>query len=64
MVVIVNLGDIAVQVFSLIFFFIFIFIIYFAVKSLFTQKNYTSNSKSIEEKLDKIIELLEKDKKD
>ncbi|WP_042351445.1 DUF4083 family protein [Bacillus massiliigorillae] len=58
-----NLGDIAFQVFSLIFLLMLIFTIYFAIKSLFTYKSHSSNSKSIEEKLDTIIELLEKDKK-
>lgn len=54
-------GDILFQLFMFILLFGMIFAIYFFVRALVTRSH---NSNSIEQKLDKIIELLEKDKRE
>ncbi|MEJ9232824.1 DUF4083 domain-containing protein [Peribacillus butanolivorans] len=56
-----NIGDIVYQLIMFILLFGMIFAVYFFVRSLFTRSN---KSNSIEQKLDRIIELLEKDKRD
>jgi len=56
-----NIGDLVYQLIMFIFLFGMIFAAYFFVRSLLTKSH---NSNRIEQKLDKIHELLEKDKKD
>ncbi|MDW7617893.1 DUF4083 domain-containing protein [Peribacillus simplex] len=55
-----NIGDIVFQLIMFILLFGMIFAVYFFVRSLL--KSHKSNS--IEQKLDRIIELLEDDKRD
>ncbi|KRF54170.1 hypothetical protein ASG99_27715 [Bacillus sp. Soil768D1] len=56
-----NIGDMIFQLVSLIFIFGIFSGVFFLVRSLVTKQ--PSKSASIEQKLDRIIELLEKDKK-
>ncbi|MFJ7512087.1 DUF4083 domain-containing protein [Peribacillus simplex] len=56
-----NTGDIVYQLIMFILLFGIIFAVYFFVRSLFTRSN---KSNSIEQKLDRVIELLEKDRRD
>ncbi|KOR84792.1 hypothetical protein AM233_12315 [Bacillus sp. FJAT-22058] len=56
-----NYGDMAYQLIMFILLFGIIFAVYFFVRSLFTRSN---KSNSMEQKLDIIIKLLEKDKRD
>lgn len=58
-----NLGDILVQFIGILMLLAVMYIIFRVGKNAFSSKNETNNSKSMEEKLDKIIELLEKEKK-
>lgn len=57
----VNIGDILYQLFSLAIIFVIIFSVFFVVRS---QIKNTNKSNLIEQKLDRIIELLEKDRKE
>lgn len=57
----INAGDIVFQLIMFILLFGIIFAIYFFVRSLLTR---TNKSNSVEQKLDRVIELLEKDKRD
>ncbi|MBT2668331.1 DUF4083 family protein [Bacillus sp. ISL-4] len=56
-----NTGDIVYQLIIFILLFGIIFTVYFFVRSLLTRSN---KSNSIEQKLDRVIELLEKDRRD
>ncbi|MEK4535736.1 DUF4083 domain-containing protein [Peribacillus sp. FSL K6-1552] len=56
-----NTGDIVYQFIMFILLFGMIFAVYFFVRSLLTRSN---KSNSMEQKLDRIIKLLEKDKRD
>ncbi|MDR4924928.1 DUF4083 family protein [Peribacillus simplex] len=56
-----NTGDIVYQLIIFILLFGIIFAVYFFVRSLLTRSN---KSNSIEQKLDRVIERLEKDKRD
>ena len=56
-----NVGDMLFQLVSFIFLFGLIFAIYFFVRALVTKPR---NTGSMERKLDKIIELLEKDRRE
>jgi hypothetical protein len=56
-----NAGDIVFQLIMFILLFGIIFAVYFFVRSLLTR---TNKSNSVEQKLDRVIELLEKDKRD
>ena len=58
-----NTGDILFSFFLyLLFLFILVFAVFFGVRKVALRK--TNNQKKLEYKLDRIIELLEKDKKD
>ncbi|WP_286185121.1 DUF4083 domain-containing protein [Bacillus sp. SD075] len=56
-----NTGDIVYQLIMFILLFGIIFAVYFLVRSLLTRSN---KSNRIEQKLDRVIELLEKDERD
>ncbi|MFF2457721.1 DUF4083 domain-containing protein [Peribacillus simplex] len=56
-----NTGDIVYQLIIFILLFGVILAVYFFVRSLLTRSN---KSNSIEQKLDRVIELLEKDRRD
>ncbi|MBT2649950.1 DUF4083 domain-containing protein [Bacillus sp. ISL-34] len=56
-----NTGDIVYQFIMFILLFGMFFAVYFFVRSLLTRSN---KSNSMEQKLDRIIKLLEKDKRD
>ena len=56
-----NVGDMLFQLVSFILLFGLIFAIYFFVQALVTRSR---NTDSVEQKLDKIIELLEKDRRE
>ncbi|MDM5360381.1 DUF4083 domain-containing protein [Peribacillus sp. ACCC06369] len=56
-----NAGDIVFQLIMFILLFGIIFAVYFFVRSLLTR---TNKSNSVKQKLDRVIELLEKDKRD
>ncbi|MCD1158943.1 DUF4083 domain-containing protein [Peribacillus frigoritolerans] len=55
-----NIGDLVYQLIMFILLFGMIFAVYFFVRSLLARSN---KSNSIEQKLDRVIELLEKDKR-
>lgn len=57
----INIGDILFQLISFILLFGMIYAIYFFVRALVTRPR---NTNSVEQKLDKIIELLEKEKRE
>ncbi|MGE7661273.1 DUF4083 domain-containing protein [Peribacillus sp. NPDC097197] len=57
----VNVGDILFQLMMFIVLFGMIFAVYFFVRNLVRKSR---NSKAIEQKLDKVIELLEKEKRE
>ncbi|MGE7602472.1 DUF4083 domain-containing protein [Peribacillus sp. NPDC097675] len=57
----VNIGDILFQLIMFILLFGIIFAIYFFVRALVTRSRH---SNPLEQKLDKIIELLEKEKRE
>lgn len=57
-----NMGDLIFQVFSFIFMIGIVAAVFYAVRSLVIKQ--PDNQKSMEQKLDRIIELLEKDNKD
>ncbi|CAK6477429.1 hypothetical protein BN1180_04616 [Peribacillus simplex] len=56
-----NIGDLVYQLIMFILLFGMIFAVYFFVRSLLARSNKTN---SIEQKLDRVIELLEKDKRE
>ncbi|WP_318263933.1 DUF4083 domain-containing protein [Peribacillus simplex] len=56
-----NIGDLVYQLIMFILLFGMIFAVYFFVRSLLARSN---KSNSIEQKLDRVIELLEKDRRD
>lgn len=56
-----NIGDLVYQFLMLFILFAIIFAIIYVIKAVL-KKNPSQQSKSIESKLDRIIELLEKDK--
>ncbi|MFJ7939147.1 DUF4083 domain-containing protein [Peribacillus sp. NPDC096622] len=56
-----NIGDLVYQLIMFILLFGMIFAIYFFVRSLLARSN---KSNRMEQKLDRVIELLEKDKRD
>ncbi|MBD1383322.1 DUF4083 family protein [Metabacillus arenae] len=56
-----NIGNILFQVISLVLLLGLVFAVYFAVRSIIIKP--CNNLNSVEQKLDKIIELLERDKK-
>ncbi|WP_042350813.1 DUF4083 family protein [Bacillus massiliigorillae] len=58
-----NYDDLIAQLFLFVITLAILFGVYRVIKFVFSLKNQSSNSKSVEEKLDKVIELLEKDKK-
>lgn len=58
-----NIGDLVFQLISFILVIGLVSAVFYAVRSL-VMKNNPDNSKSIEQKLDRIIELLEKNNKD
>ncbi len=58
-----NIGDLVFQLISFILVIGLVSAVFYAVRSL-VMKNNLDNSKSIEQKLDRIIELLEKNNKD
>lgn len=57
-----NIGDLLFQVISFIFMIGIVAAVFYAVRSLVIKQPY--NQKSMEQKLDRIIELLEKDNKE
>ncbi|MGE7780394.1 DUF4083 domain-containing protein [Peribacillus sp. NPDC097264] len=57
----VNVGDILFQLIMFIVLFGMIFAVYFFIRNLVRKSR---NSKAIEQKLDKVIELLEKEKRE
>ncbi|MED3757663.1 DUF4083 domain-containing protein [Peribacillus frigoritolerans] len=57
----INIGDLVYQLIMFILLLGMIFAVYFFVRSLLARLNKPNN---IEQKLDRIIELLEKDKRD
>lgn len=57
----INIGDLVYQLIMFILLLGMIFAVYFFVRSLLARSN---KSNSIEQKLDRIIELLEKDKRE
>lgn len=57
----VNIGDILYQLFALAIIFVIICSVFFVIRS---QINKSNKSNRIEQKLDRIIELLEKDRKE
>ncbi|WP_141433511.1 DUF4083 family protein [Bacillus sp. 03113] len=59
----VNYGDIIFQFIMLIILLTIIIVIFYFIKSIFTNKSAIQRSIIIEKKLDRILELLEKDKK-
>ncbi|MDM5308058.1 DUF4083 domain-containing protein [Peribacillus frigoritolerans] len=56
-----NIGDLVYQLIMFILLLGMIFAVYFFVRSLLARSN---KSNSIEQKLDRVIELLEKDRRD
>ena len=58
----VNIGDVIFQILMFVFIVGIFFAVFFLVKSLFTKP--PKKSDQIEKKLDRIIELLERDKKE
>jgi prolipoprotein diacylglyceryltransferase len=60
--VILNMGDLLFQVISFILMIGIVAAVFYAVRSLVIKE--PNNQKSIEQKLDRIIELLEKDNKE
>ncbi|WP_042352282.1 DUF4083 family protein [Bacillus massiliigorillae] len=58
-----NYDDLIAQLFLFVITLAILFGVYRVIKFVFSLKNQSSNSKSVEEKLDKVIELLKKDKK-
>lgn len=56
-----NIGDLVYQLFMFILLFGMIFAVYFFVRSLLARLN---KSNRMEQKLDRVIELLEKDKRE
>ncbi|MFJ8068399.1 DUF4083 domain-containing protein [Peribacillus sp. NPDC096447] len=56
-----NIGDMVYQLIMFVLLIGMIFAVYFFVRSLLTR---SKKSNSIEQKLDRVIELLEKDKRD
>ncbi|WVN10018.1 DUF4083 domain-containing protein [Peribacillus frigoritolerans] len=57
----INIGDLVYQLIMFILLLGMIFVVYFIVRSLLARSN---KSNSIEQKLDRVIELLEKDKRE
>jgi hypothetical protein len=57
----INIGDLVYQLIMFILLLGMIFAVYFFVRSLLARSN---KSNSIEQKLDRVIELLEKDKRE
>ncbi len=57
-----NMGDLFYQLIIYAIFLGLVFAVYFFIRSIVTKNNSNSNAKNIENKLDRIIELLEKDK--
>ncbi|MGE7647781.1 DUF4083 domain-containing protein [Peribacillus frigoritolerans] len=57
----INIGDLVYQLIMFILLLGMIFAVYFIVRSLLARLN---KSNSIEQKLDRVIELLEKDKRE
>ncbi|MEH7125975.1 DUF4083 family protein [Bacillus sp. JJ1773] len=58
----INLGDILFQAFSLIWVFIFIVLMVYVIRFFKNKKQENQKIVTLEKKLDRIIELLEKDK--
>ncbi|WP_274307182.1 DUF4083 family protein [Solibacillus daqui] len=58
-----RIGDLVSQLNILVILFVLLFAVYYVVRSILKQFR-NSNSKDIEHKLDKIIELLNKEKKE
>ncbi|HZH60077.1 MAG TPA: DUF4083 family protein [Metabacillus sp.] len=58
-----NAGDVIFQLIMFLFIFGIFFVVFFVVRSLLTKQKQPNKSNDIEQKLDRIIELLEQDKK-
>ena len=57
-----NIGDAIFQLIMFLFIFGLFFVAFFIVRSLITKQQQPNKDKAIEQKLDRIIELLEQDK--
>ncbi|MEH7346328.1 DUF4083 family protein [Bacillus sp. JJ1532] len=60
----INLGDILFQAFSLIWVFLFIVLMVYVIRFFKNKKQESQKIVTLEKKLDRIIELLEKDKRE
>ncbi|HWJ77019.1 MAG TPA: DUF4083 family protein [Niallia sp.] len=58
-----NAGDVIFQLIMFLFIFGMFFVVFFVVRSLITKQQQPNKSDDIEQKLDRIIEILEQDKK-
>ncbi|KKK38163.1 hypothetical protein WQ57_10155 [Mesobacillus campisalis] len=58
-----NFGDVIFQLLSFIFMFGLFFAVFFLVRSLMSKQQQPNKNNNIEQKLDRIIELLEQDRK-